>query len=516
MAVRCGFGWPQSRARRSRSMLSSGFCFRRCSKGRFASMSPSIVIQGREWLLAYPKHPPLSMWLVDLASRLGSARYLAIYLLGQGLALAGLVAATFVLQDEAPAARVLAILIGLATPFMTYMTIQVNHNIGVLPFWGLALAAGYFSFTRGRITHWLLFGGAVGLGMLAKYSILHLAIPLTLLFFAVPEWRRLLATPGPWLAGALAAAIVAPHVVALMQVPNPLGHALRTFSAGPLSHFAMCLGFLLNAALMLALMGIVAAGAVGFRPLLHQVARSFAGSGRNRLALYLHVALFGPIALIALAALLFGVRPRFHWLAPIALSSAVWWADKAKAVDEGLLHRPLAIAGALGALLAGSYVAVRLLAPFVAAAPSISRLRRPRARPPRRASLAGGRRPHSIYRQLRSSARPSSRRLDRVRLGRPSARVRRSRLQAGAMDRHWRSGAARRIGRLFLRALAPGASGGPAGRAYPAVRAADGARRLPQSSDDPFRHRATGTPVTSVRFRSSQSACGTTVCELRN
>ncbi len=330
----------------------------------------ALVIQGREWLLAYPQHQPLSMWLVDLASRLGSARYLAIYCLGQGLALAGLVAATFVLQDEGPAARVLAILIGLATPFMTYITIQVNQNIGVLPFWGLALAAGYFSFTRGRITHWLLFGGAVGLGMLAKYSILHLAIPLALLFFAVPEWRRLLATPGPWLAGALAAAIVAPHALALMQVPNPLGYALRTFSAGPLSHFVMCLGFLLNAALMLALMGIVAAGAVGFRTLLHQVARSFVGPGRNRLALYLHVALFGPIALIALAALMFGVRPRLHWLVPIALSSAVWWADKAKAVDEGLLHRPLAIAGALAALLAGSYVAVRLLAPFVAAAPS--------------------------------------------------------------------------------------------------------------------------------------------------
>jgi 4-amino-4-deoxy-L-arabinose transferase-like glycosyltransferase len=328
------------------------------------------VIQGREWLLAYPKHPPLSMWLVNFASTLGSARYLAIYLLGQGLALAGLVAATFVLRDEAPAARVLAILIGLATPAMTYMTIQVNHNIGVLPFWGLALAAGYFSFTRGRMWHWLLFGAAVGLGMWAKYSILHLAIPLALLFFAVPEWRRMMATPGPWLAGALAAAIVAPHVLALMQVPNPLGYALRTFSAGPLSHFAMCLGFLLYAALVLALMGIVAAGAVGFRPLLHQVAESFAGPGRNRLALYLHVALFGPIALIAIAALLFGVRPRFHWLAPIALSGAVWWADKAKAVDEGLLRRPLTIAGALGALLAGSYVAVRLFAPLVAAAPS--------------------------------------------------------------------------------------------------------------------------------------------------
>src|SRR5205814_2615069 len=68
------------------------------------------VMQGREWLLAYPKHPPLSMWLVDVVTGFGPVRYPALYLLGQILALAGLVAAAFVLRDEGAAVSKLAIL----------------------------------------------------------------------------------------------------------------------------------------------------------------------------------------------------------------------------------------------------------------------------------------------------------------------------------------------------------------------------------------------------------------------
>ena len=329
------------------------------------------VLQGREWLLAYPKHPPFSIWLVELASELGPARYILLYLLGQVLAISGLVAAAWLVRETGQSTPAIAILIGLSTPFLTYGPIQVNHNIGVMPFWGLALATGYAAFARGCVRDWLMFGAAIGIGMWAKYSILHLAVPLALLFFSISDWQRQLATPGPWLAGALAAAIVAPHGAAVLrQSGTSIDHALRTFSTGPLDNLAMCFGFLLQAGLLIAFMGVVAAATTGFSPLWRALDRSFTRARQDRLALYLHVALFGPILLIAFSALLFGIRPRTFWLAPIALSGAAWWADKAAAA---CVHRPLRAfktAAAFGALFAASYVATRLLAPFTPIPPS--------------------------------------------------------------------------------------------------------------------------------------------------
>ena len=107
------------------------------------------VLQGREWLLTYPKQPPLSMWLVALASELGPARYVAVYLLGLLLALFGLLcAALLLLCQKGWSTAALAVFIGLASPFLTYVPIELNHNIGVMPFWGLAVAAGFFAFER--------------------------------------------------------------------------------------------------------------------------------------------------------------------------------------------------------------------------------------------------------------------------------------------------------------------------------------------------------------------------------
>ena len=41
------------------------------------------VLQGREWLLAYPQHSLFLMWLVAAASNFGPVRYFAVYMLGQ-------------------------------------------------------------------------------------------------------------------------------------------------------------------------------------------------------------------------------------------------------------------------------------------------------------------------------------------------------------------------------------------------------------------------------------------------
>jgi 4-amino-4-deoxy-L-arabinose transferase-like glycosyltransferase len=329
------------------------------------------ALQGREWLLAYPKHPPFSMWLVAAARTLGPLRYFAVYLLAQTLALAGLLfAALLLLRQKGASAVALAVLVGLASPFLTYVPIELNHNIGVMPFWGLAIAAGFYAFERGLLRDWLLFGAALGFGMWAKYSILQLALPLAIVFFAVPKWRRQIVTPSPWLSAALATAVAGPQLVAVVDSGGgPFLYALRQDPFGAGYNLILSLKFLLIFTALLALMAIVPAAAAGPSRLRHSIAQSFARVRTDRLTLYLHVALFGPIAVIVLASL-FGVRPHLQWLTPVALSAAVWWAEKLPVSRNLLPRRALEVAGGLAVLFAASYSVWQVAKPLAWASPS--------------------------------------------------------------------------------------------------------------------------------------------------
>jgi hypothetical protein len=69
---------------------------------------------------------------------------------------------------------------------------------------------------RDRAADWMWLGAAVGLGLLNKLSMLWCVAGL-LLGVAASSRRRVLATPGPWLAGSIAAVMFAPHVLWQMQ-----------------------------------------------------------------------------------------------------------------------------------------------------------------------------------------------------------------------------------------------------------------------------------------------------------
>jgi hypothetical protein len=62
-------------------------------------------------------------------------------------------------------------------------------------------------------------GVVLGIGLLNKLSVLWLGFGLTLGLLLTPS-RRLLATPGPWLAAAIALALFSPHVI--WQLRNDL------------------------------------------------------------------------------------------------------------------------------------------------------------------------------------------------------------------------------------------------------------------------------------------------------
>ena len=171
----------------------------------------------------------------------------------------------------------IALMAGFGSPYATYWPLKFNHNIGMMPFWALTYGRLGAPSRAGSLTSWALFGAAVGFGLWAKYAILHLVGPLGLAFLLVPEWRRRLATPGPWLALAIASAIVAPQAVDVAsRGATTLKWATHATPSGALERAAGWRNSSLDAALANLPMALLAWIACGGAPLLAAIRSMFA------------------------------------------------------------------------------------------------------------------------------------------------------------------------------------------------------------------------------------------------
>jgi len=172
---------------------------------------------GREWQLGYDKLPPLPWWLVEIAYRLVGHDF-AYYLLAQiavvlALWLVWLTARPIV----GPLGALAAVLIVDGLHYLNYTSAKFNHDVVQLPFWALAGFAFHRALRGGWIGHWLLLGLAVGMALWSKYFVVVLAAPLVAFVLFDDKARRVLATPGPYVAAAAALVTVAPHLVWLVQ-----------------------------------------------------------------------------------------------------------------------------------------------------------------------------------------------------------------------------------------------------------------------------------------------------------
>src|SRR6266508_3975467 len=97
---------------------------------------------------------------------------------------------------------------------LVYLGIGHFYSMNALDplFWTLAALALLRALDRERLPDWAILGATIGLGLLNKLSMLWCAGGLVL-GVLVSGRRRVLATPGSWLAAAIAAAIFAPHVL---------------------------------------------------------------------------------------------------------------------------------------------------------------------------------------------------------------------------------------------------------------------------------------------------------------
>jgi hypothetical protein len=172
---------------------------------------------GREWQVGYDKLPPLPWWLVEIAYRLIGHDF-AYYLLAEITVLA---AFAFVFMT----ARVLvgglaalaSVLIIDGQHYLNYTATRFNHDVIQLPFWALAGFAWLRALRSRQLADWLLLGLAVGMSLWAKYFVVVLVAPMLVFALVDHEARKVLATPGPWIAAAVALVVTAPHLVWLVK-----------------------------------------------------------------------------------------------------------------------------------------------------------------------------------------------------------------------------------------------------------------------------------------------------------
>jgi 4-amino-4-deoxy-L-arabinose transferase-like glycosyltransferase len=300
---------------------------------------------GREWQLGYDKLPPLPWWLVEIVYRMVGVDA-AYYALAQATVIAAYVAVWAMARKLVGGVGALvAIMITDGLHFFHFTAVKFNHDVVQLPLWALAGYAYWAALRGGRMLHWILLGVAVGLALWAKYFVVVLAVPLALFLVLDRDARKSLATPGPWVALAVAAAVMAPHIVWLVQndfLPFAYAeHRARPFQQPldyviqPPKFLLLQLGFLLPSLLIASPYLRQDVGPVDPAPP-H-------GDAFDRRIVRLLT--FGPVAMVVLMTIVSGRIPLSMWGYPLWLFFGLWGVQRGRALERRTLTRIVVLWG---------------------------------------------------------------------------------------------------------------------------------------------------------------------------
>ena len=237
----------------------------------------------------------------------------------------------------------------------------------LLLFWSLALAvlvpllrAG--AATRTHASRWALLGLAVGLALGSKYTAILLCAGLAVALASLSVARRTLATPGPWLAIAIAIAVIAPNLLwnarhGWPSMSYQLTHGLGVHRGSPLTHELRLLGA--QVALVSPLLLVLFGAAV------YDALRDRRDALRTTYAIVASVTWLFFVATALRAA----VEP--SWQAPAYLS-AIALAASDERIARWTVARvsALRIALALGAAITLA-IYIHAIAPFIPANPAL-------------------------------------------------------------------------------------------------------------------------------------------------
>ncbi|MGB6818653.1 MAG: glycosyltransferase family 39 protein, partial [Pseudolabrys sp.] len=312
---------------------------------------------GREWQLGYDKLPPLPWWLVEIAYRLFGHDF-AYYLLAQIAVVAALWLIWLTARPLAgPLGALVAVLIVDGLHYLNYTSTKFNHDVVQLPFWALAGFAFHRALRGGRIGHWLLLGFAIGVSLWSKYFVVVLAAPLALFILYDREARKVLATPGPYIAVVAALITMAPHIVWLVQndfLPFIYAEHRALPSRGLVDHIWHPLQFGVGQAFFLVPSLLIALPLFFPRRRANEMALS-ADTFDRRVVNWLA---FGPFATVVAMSAISGRGSVAMWGYPLWLFLGLWIVlFTHRVLDESRLARVLLIWAAAFACLALAFIA---------------------------------------------------------------------------------------------------------------------------------------------------------------
>lgn len=185
------------------------------------SLHPDVVEVygwGQHPAPGYYKHPPLGGLMAGAWFTVFPARDWAAYLLAMtngalSLFFVDLIARRYLDRDK----RLMVLLLLMLTPFYQFLSVRFASNQTLLPTWPLAVYCFIRAFeSRGAL--WGLAAGAcAALAMLGKYYSIFLVGGLVIAALAHPDRMRYLRSWSPWASIATGLAVLAPHLVWLMQ-----------------------------------------------------------------------------------------------------------------------------------------------------------------------------------------------------------------------------------------------------------------------------------------------------------
>jgi 4-amino-4-deoxy-L-arabinose transferase-like glycosyltransferase len=314
------------------------------------------LVYGREWQLGYDKLPPLPWWMVEATRRLFGPD-LFYYLLSQSTVVAAFAMVWVMARRLAGAAGALvAILIVDGLHYFTFTAPKFNHDVIQLPFWALAGFAYWAALRHGRTLHWVLLGFAIGMALWAKYFVVVLAAPLVLFALFDRDARKALATPGPYVAAAVALAVTAPHLLWLVQndfLPFGYAEARAVHFKGPLDYLIKPPKFLLSQ------LGFLVPSLLIAAPYLRRDAKAPQGASCPADAFDRRIVTllaFGPALAVVLLSLATGRDTVAMWGYPLWLFLGLWIVLNARLLDRVTLMRIVVLWGAIFVCTAAAFV----------------------------------------------------------------------------------------------------------------------------------------------------------------
>ena len=302
------------------------------------------LLYGREWQLGYDKLPPLPWWMLDATYRLFGPD-LFFYALSQATVIAAFALIWLIAHRlVGPVGALVAVLIIDGLHYFTFTAPKFNHDVIQLPFWALTGYAFWAALRHGRTVHWVLLGFGVGMAVWAKYFAVVQAVPLALFVLFDRDARKTLATPGPWIAVAVALAVMSPHLVWLAQnnfLPFAYADARAAHFKQPLDYVIKPPRFLLSQLAFLLPSLLIAA------PYLRRDVRVPDSAAKSELELAADafdrriVALlaFGPAAMTVLLSLEIGRDAVALWGYPLWLFLGLWIVLNARLLERVTLWR---------------------------------------------------------------------------------------------------------------------------------------------------------------------------------